>query len=77
MPSVIVISDLQTVERGRLRVRVLSSEHAYIEIFRPINLIEGMLSTKNSNSESSSRFNLKVAIICVGAAIRQARKCGN
>ena len=32
------ISDLQIRVRGRLRVRVLSSEHAHFEKFRPPNL---------------------------------------
>ena len=31
-------SDLQIEVRGRLRVRVLSSEHAHFENFRPTNL---------------------------------------
>ena len=43
------ISDLQIGARGRLRVRVLSSEHAHFENFRPPNL-DRVLSTENSYS---------------------------
>ena len=50
-----IISDLQIGVRGRLRV--LSSEHAHLENFRPPNL-ERVLSTENS----SSYCNLKVAL---------------
>ena len=44
-----VISDLQIGVRGRLRVRVESSEHAHFEIFRPLSL-KRMLSMVNSYS---------------------------
>ena len=44
-----IISDLQIGVRGRLRVRVLSSEHAHFENFRPPNL-KRVLSTENSYS---------------------------
>ena len=44
-----VNSDLQIGVRGRLRVRVLSSEHAHFESFRPLNL-QRVLSTENSYS---------------------------
>ena len=54
------ISDLQIAVRGRLRVRVLSSEHAHFENFRPPNL-KRVRSTENSYSQSSSYCNLKVA----------------
>ena len=43
------ISDLQIGVRGRLRVRVLTSEHAHFENFRPPNL-KRVLSTENSYS---------------------------
>ena len=39
--------DLQIEVRGRLRVGVLSSEHAHFENFRPPNL-KRVLSTENS-----------------------------
>ena len=42
-------SDLQIGVRGRLRVRVSSSEHAHFESFRPSNL-KRVLSTENSYS---------------------------
>ena len=42
-------SDLQIGVRGRLRVRVVSSEHAHFENSRPPNL-ERVLSTENSLS---------------------------
>ena len=42
-------SDLQIGVRGRLRVRVLSSEHAYFEKFRPLNL-QRVRRTENSYS---------------------------
>ena len=41
------ISDLQIGVRGR--VRVLSSEHAHLENFRPLNL-KRVISTENSYS---------------------------
>ena len=41
-----VNSNLQIGARGRLRVRVLSSEHAHFENFRPSNL-KCVLSTEN------------------------------
>ena len=44
-----LISDLQIGVRGRLRVRVSSSEHAHFEISRPPNL-KRVLSTENSYS---------------------------
>ena len=47
------VRDLQIGVRGRLRVRVLSSEHAHFENFRPPNL-KRVLSTENSYSQSSS-----------------------
>ena len=50
------ISDLQIGVGGRLRVRVLSSEHAHFEKFRPLNL-QRVLRTENSYSYSD----LKVA----------------
>ena len=43
------IGDLQIGVRGRLRVRVLSSEHAHFENFRHPNL-KRVLSTENSYS---------------------------
>ena len=43
-------SDLQIGVRGRLRVRVLSSEHAHFEKFRPLNL-QRVLRTENSYSD--------------------------
>ena len=44
-----IISDLQIGVRGRLRVRVLSSEHAHFENVRSPNL-KRVLSTENSYS---------------------------
>ena len=44
-----ITSDLQIGVRGRLRVRVLSSEHAHFEKFRPLNL-QRVLRTENSYS---------------------------
>ena len=44
-----IISDLQIAVRGRLRARVLSSEHAHFENFRPLNL-KRVLSMENSYS---------------------------
>ena len=35
----VYISDLQIALRGRLRVQVLSSEHAHFENFRSLNLM--------------------------------------
>ena len=55
-----LISDLQIGVRGRLRIRVSSSEHAHFESFRPSNL-KRVLSKENSYSQSSSYCNLKVA----------------
>ena len=45
-PASIIISDLQIGVRGRLRVRVSSSEHPHFENFRPPNL-KRVLSTEN------------------------------
>ena len=44
-----LISDLQIGVRGRLRARVLSSEHAHFENFRPPNQ-KRVLSTESSYS---------------------------
>ena len=44
-----IFNDLQIGVRGRLRVRVLSSEHAHFENSRPPNL-KRVLSTENSYS---------------------------
>ena len=54
------ISDLQIGVRGRLRVRILSSEHAHFQKFRPLNL-QRVLRTENSYSLSYSYSDLKVA----------------
>ena len=43
------LNDLQIGVRGRLRVRVLGSEHVHFEKFRPSSL-KRMLSTVNSYS---------------------------
>ena len=64
LPSHCVISDFQIGVRGRLRVRVLSSEHAHFEKCRPLNL-QRVLRTENSYSYSD----LKVAIYSIHARV--------